>query len=94
MIYHETIRQEHADNTGTDWRCEITPLTAEESAAVGRNSSSVTYRAIIEPAVGDLAASARFTWRGRSYSAIGPSMCHTALGRIHHYEIFIGISAG
>jgi hypothetical protein len=74
-------------------RAEFTPLTAEESQALGRTPSSVSYRMIfVWPTV--LAAATAVTWRGKLYAFVGPSMLHTIRGQLHHQEAIITRATG
>lgn len=72
---------------------ELSPLTAEESFSAGRDPSSVSYRMVfVWPDV--LPASTAVTWRGTTYSFVGPSMLYTVLGRVHHQEAIVTSATG
>lgn len=74
-------------------RAEFAPLTAEESAAVGRTPSAVSYRMTFRwPDV--LSAATSVSWRGMQYQFVGPSMMLTVAGRLHHQEAVITRATG
>lgn len=74
-------------------RAEFAPLTAEEAYAAGRNPSSVSYRMIFRyPTV--LPSTTAVVWRGEQYQFVGPSMQHTATGRLHHQEAIVTSATG
>jgi len=74
-------------------RAEFAPLSAEESLALGRNASSVSYRMVFRyPDV--LPAAAAVSWRGRQYNLVGPSMMYTVNGRVHHQEAIVTRATG
>jgi hypothetical protein len=74
-------------------RAEFTPLTAEESAALGRTPSSVTYRMIFQWPE-QLKAATAVTWRGKVYQFVGPSMIYSVHWRVHHQEAIISRTTG
>lgn len=84
--------QWHA-GTDTPIRAEFAPLTAEESAALGRTPSSVSYRMVFGwPDV--LPAATAVVWRGLQYQFVGPSMLCTVAGRLHHQEAIVTRATG
>jgi len=88
MILHERVELAFGGTgSGTFIAAEVSPLSAEEIYATGRNINQATYRIVYGPDAGPSAASAEFVWRGIRLSALGPSLTHTAQGRVHHYEV-------
>ena len=74
-------------------RAEFAPLTAQESADVGRDPSAVSYRRTFQwPTVLDAATAV--VWRGKQYQFVGPSMMLTARGQVHHQEAIITRATG
>lgn len=88
-MFHETIEIIYgAGYANKIVSGSVVPISADETYALGRNVNTVTYRLVLPPTVGDLSATIEFLWRTHRMAAVGPSMCHTINGRIHHYEIF------
>lgn len=74
-------------------RAEFAPLTAEEAYSLDRTPSSVSYRIIFRwPDV--VGSGTAVVWRGKQYEFVGPSMQHTANGRLHHQEAIISRATG
>lgn len=91
---HERVTFDLAGGVTRNYRAAVTPITAAETYELGRNLSSVTYRLILPAFVHEITSTAELIWRGKRYSALGPAMCFTLGGRVHHWEVFIGRKTG
>lgn len=79
-----------------NYLAEVEAVSAEESAALGREPSSLTYKVLLpRMRTGDtLTASSTITWRGITFQVVGQPMLHTVAGRLHHIEVTMSNNTG